>query len=343
MTRAALQWQRFWFAPESARNLAAARVLFAVHALWILLSRDWPAVSGLPREIWAAVPETARWRFLVWEGHPGLEWALQAVTIAALVSAALGIWPRAACLTAGLLLYHLAPLETLFFNPSPWVKGLTPTVPALIAFGLAPCGDVWALSARRTAPPPSGEYGWALRFAQLLVCQIYFFSGYSKVMRAGWGWASGENIRDWMLLATQQDQRVVFDSLGPWLAARPLLCSAAGAFALALDLGFILVLVSRRARVVLPLAAVAFHAGILLSLNYVFLNLPHLLLFVDWDKATGSIRKGTLEPEPTGPCLPEPLREKDQPAQALAERLPWTRRCDSRPAERAPRRRGSRG
>lgn len=301
MTRAELLWQRFWFAPESARNLAAARILFGVHALWILLSRDWPAVSGLPREIWAAVPETARWRFLIWEGHPGLEWALQAATIASLVSAVLGIWPRAACLTAGLLLYHLAPLETLFFNPSPWVKGLTPTVPALIALGLSPCGDAWALSARRTPPPPCGEYGWALRFAQLLVCQIYFFSGYSKVMRAGWGWASGENIRDWMLLATQQDQRVVFDSLGPWLAARPLLCSAAGAFALALDLGFILVLVSRRARVVLPLAAVGFHVGILLSLNYVFLNLPHLLLFVDWDRATRSIRTPAREPEPAGP------------------------------------------
>ena len=58
-------WDRFWFAPEPALNLAAARIVLAAQALWILLSRDIPALSALPPAFWAEVPASARWRFLV--------------------------------------------------------------------------------------------------------------------------------------------------------------------------------------------------------------------------------------------------------------------------------------
>jgi hypothetical protein len=282
-------WDRFWYAPEPALNLAAARVLLAAHALWILLSRDIPALSGLPAEFWSEVPGSARWRFLIFEGRPGLEAVLQAIAVAALVGALLGVAARACCLVAGLLLYHLAPLETLFFTPSPWAKGLTLPVLGLLTLSLSPCADALRIG-RRTTPSPAGgpDHGWPLRLTQLFVCQAYLFSGVAKLRSAGLGWASSENMRAWLLLANQDDQLAVFRSPGLWLADHPALCLAMGILGLAMDLGFIVVLFWKRSRRVLLPAAVLFHAAILVTQNYAFLSAPLLLLFVDWSRATAT-------------------------------------------------------
>ena len=282
-SRARGAWERFWFAPETARNLAAARIVLAAHALWILLSRDIPSLSALPAEFWAGVPASARWRFLIWEGRPGLEALLQLVALAALVGVLLGVAARACCLLAALLLYHLAPLETLFFTPSPWAKGLTLPVLGLLTLSLSPCADALRLGGRRTIPVPGGpEHGWPLRLTQLFACQPYLFSGIAKLKSAGPGWASAENMRAWLLLANQDDQLAVFRAPGLWLADRPALCAAMGALGLAMDLGFILVLLSRRSRWVLLPAALLFHAAIVVTQNYAFLSAPLLLIFVDW-------------------------------------------------------------
>jgi hypothetical protein len=283
-------WDRFWFAPETARNLAAARIVLAAQALWILLSRDIPALSALPAPFWTDVPASARWRFLIGEGHPGLERALQAVAVAALVSVLLGVAARASCLVAALILYHLAPLETLFYTPSPWAKGLTLPVLGLLTLSLSPCADVLRVGGRRTNITGGAEHGWPLRLTQLFACQPYLFSGIAKLQSAGLGWASAENMRAWLLLANQDDQLAVFRAPGLWLADRPALCAAMGALGLAMDLGFILVLFSRRSRWVLLPAAVLFHAAILVTQNYAFLSAPLLLLFVDWGPRTRRTR-----------------------------------------------------
>jgi len=296
-------WDRLWFVPESARNLATARIVFAAHALWILLSRDIPALSGLPAEFWAEVPQTARWRFLLWEGQPGLEAALHAVALAALVGAILGVAARSCCLLAALLLYHLAPLETLFFTPSPWAKGLTLPVLGLLTLSLSPCGDALRLGGRRAAAAvPGPEYGWPLRLAQLFVCQPYLFSGIAKLGSAGWGWASAANMRAWLLLSNQDDQLAVFRSPGLWLADHPALCLAMGTFALAMDLGFILVWFWKRSRRVFLPAALLFHAAILVTLNYAFLSAPLLLVFVDWGPRAGLRRTLPAGGPPTTPA-----------------------------------------
>src|SRR6476620_1074065 len=155
-------WQRAFFSPESALNLAAARVIFSVHALWVLLSRDLPAHSALPPEFWRNVPWSDFWRFLVFPGHPELEYAIQAVTIAALVCAMLGFLPRVACFVSAALLYHLAPLETLYWTANPFQRGFTISVLVLFTLSFSRCGD--ALRIGRAAPvTPSPDYCWPLR------------------------------------------------------------------------------------------------------------------------------------------------------------------------------------
>lgn len=277
-------WDSFWFRPGSALNLAAARVVFAAHALWVLFSRDLPALSDLPPEFWMDVPASWRWRYLIEPGRGALEYVLQMVTVVALSSALFGLLPRLACFVSGVLLYHLAPLETLFWTPNPYERGFTITVLALLTLSCSRCGDRLSPFQRGGASPGSSDHGWPLRLIQLFLCQVYLFAGYSKLFRVGFGWISAENLRAWLLVFSQQDQVAVFTRLGPWIAERPGLLFTIALGSMVFDLAFIAVLFSRRWRLVLVPLAVAFHAGILFAMNIAFLNVPQLLIFVDWER-----------------------------------------------------------
>jgi hypothetical protein len=276
-------WERFWFGWGGPRSLAAMRVVVALHALWLLLSRDLAGIAGLPADTWAGVADTARWRFLIFEGHPGRERALVLVAALALLGAALGVLARACCLVAGLLLYHLAPLETIVLTPSPYVKGFTLAVPALLALSAAPCADALALLPRRGPAAAAWEYAWPVRLLQVLLAQVYLFSAWGKLFRVGPAWASAVNIERWLHMFNQRDQLVVFEALGPWIAARPGLCLLIGITTLALELSFVSVLFWRAARRALVPLIAAWHVGIALAMNIAFLNVPLLLAFVDWD------------------------------------------------------------
>jgi hypothetical protein len=289
--RAAAAWHRVWFAPAPAINLAAARVVIALHALWILGSRDHAAISGVPAVFWAGVPAGDRWRYLLFPGHPGLESTLTWIAAGALIAAAIGIWPRLACFCAGLLLYHLAPLETIFWTPNPFERGFTVAVPALLALSFSRCGDALCLLPRRTGDAvPSGNYQWPLRLVQLLLCQVYFIAGWAKVVRSGLAWATAANHRAWLLAFAEQDQVTVFRGLGFWVADQPILCGLIGATSLALDLGLITIVFWPRLRRWLIPAALAFHAGILLVMGILFLNIPQWLVFVNWERVRPSRR-----------------------------------------------------
>jgi hypothetical protein len=287
--RISAAWERLWFAPGSAVNLAAARIVFAGHALWVLLSRDLPALSSLPPAFWEAVVPIDRMRYLIVPGHAGVETALYWLAVVALVAAMLGILPRLSCLGAGLLLYHLAPLETIIWTPDPYERGLTVSVLALITLSASRCGDALAVGKSRRPGSAGGdaagwEYTWPLRLCQLFLAQVYFFAGWSKIVRAGPGWAAADNIRRWLLVPEQQDQLGIFNGYGSWIAGHAPLCLAIGIGTLALDLAFIAVPFSARLRRLLVPAAAAGHAAIALTMNIFFINLPQLLVFVRWDR-----------------------------------------------------------
>jgi len=263
-----------------------ARIVFAATSLWVLASRDFAGVSGLPAEFWRSVPVSTRWRFLDFWGHPYLERALEWSAAAALVCVIIGVLPRFSCFLAGIHLYHLAPLESLIWTNSPYGRGLTTSVLALLTLSFSPCEDCWTwlTFTRRKEANSSGDYTWPVRLIQVFIVQIYFFSGYSKLFFAGWKWASASNLRNWFLYFNEADQSHVFHLLGTWFAARPAICGVMGVATLLLELGFVTVLFSRRARQLLvPLVAI-FHLGILFSMNLVFLNVPQLLVFADWGR-----------------------------------------------------------
>jgi hypothetical protein len=247
----------------------------------------------LPAEFWTAVPASARWRYLDFGGHVSLERQLTLVASFALVCVILGILPRLACFVSGLILYHLAPLETIIWTPNPYARGLTISVLALLTLAFSPCGDRWTLTraSRTTQAQALGNYTWPIRLMQLFVAQIYFFSGYAKIVHSGGAWASASNLRDWLLYFNEEDQVRVFHTIGMWLAGMPRVCQLIAVGTLVFELGFIVVLFSNTARRLLVPAAALFHLGILLSMNLSFVNVPQLLVFADWDAVATRLRR----------------------------------------------------
>jgi hypothetical protein len=295
-------WDRFWFTPDSATNLAFVRVVVAAHALWILLSHDYASISGLP-DFWATVPASLRWRYLLFEGHPYFERAVQGGATLALLAALVGVYPRVACFTAGVLLYHLAPLESIYWSPTPFGRGLTLAPVLLVLLGAARSGDAYRLWPRapRPASEPSLVYGWPRRLTWLLVAQIYLFSAYAKLVTAGPAWSAGDSIRRWFLLYGVDD-RWRFQDLALWLADRPMLCGAIGIGTVVFEWAFILAVFRRDARRFLVPLGLLLQVGILLAMSIHVGETWLLVTFLDWDWLSGRIRRwrrgAALRPAP---------------------------------------------
>jgi hypothetical protein len=291
---AAQLWDRVFFSPESPLNLAAARVLFSVHALWVLLSRDLPSTSALPAEFWLDVSRADLLRFLIFPGHPQLEYGLMFAAAATLAGAALGLLPRVCCLLSAVLLFHLAPLETIYWTASPFERGFTIDVLALFTLAIAPSGDALCLG-RTGAREWSSAYCWPLRLVQLYLAQTYVFSGYAKLYRVGLPWLAPDNLRSWFLLFSEQDQVIrtgpLFGQVGLWIADHWILCLVAGAYGVVVNLLFISTVISRRARWFFVPDAVFFHTMVFFALSIFWINTPQLLVFVNWqwvaDRARG--------------------------------------------------------
>lgn len=277
-----LAWNRYWYAPDAALNLAMARILAAGTAFWLLLSRDPSGISGLGSVFWAGVPESTRWRYLLFPGHERLEHLLVLIAAAALLGALIGVFPRLCSFIAALLLYHLAPLDGIIWNSTPMAGGLTMPTLALLLCAVAPSGD--ALSWRaRGATQRSWAYGWPLRLLQVWLIQVYFFAALAKVRLNGLGWASSENMSNWLYAFTQSEGHAVYSQLGGWIAAQPWLAGAVGAGTLVFEFGVIVALFSARWRPWVAASAVLFHVGIYFALNITFNGWPLMLTFVDWE------------------------------------------------------------
>ncbi len=278
-------WNSLWFTPDVARNLAAARILLAAHSLWIILSRDYAAVSGL-QDFWATVPLSRQWRFLLFPGHAAIEEVLQTILIVVLSAALFGILPRLSCFLAGILIYHLAPLETIMWGAVPYGRGLTLAPIGLLVLAFSRCGD--ALVVARSQRTQSGvlsswQYGWPLRVIQLFVAQIYLFSAYGKLVTTGLSWSSAENIRRWFLLFNVDPTQGRFHALGLWIVEHPFLCLAIGVGTVLFEWSFIFVLFSRKARWILIPMALMFHIAVIVGMNVHVGETWLVLVFVNWD------------------------------------------------------------
>lgn len=285
------RFARFWLAPEPRVNAIVARALLAVCTLWIILSRrDLPSIVGLPSAVWQTVPMQSRFRFLLILPID-VERLLWAALHLALVAALFGLWNRWSCFTAGLLLYHFGPLETIVWTPNPYLRGMTIPCLGFLIFSFADLRK------------GSEESGWALRLIQLLFAEIYFFAGYAKLFTSGIAWLGAQNIRDYLLALDQFLGFSTQPTISHWLAERPWICSLIAFAGLLFDLAFPIALFWRRSRWFFIPVGFFFHVANWLVFHVFFQNAFLLLIFVDW--------QWILTRVPTGNYARAAAREKD--------------------------------
>ena len=278
-------WTRFWFRPESAVNLAAARIVVAGTALWIVLSRpDLPGILAFPDAIWRTVPRLHRVAYLLVFSLT-TERILFGLLVLFLLMALIGWQARFACLTSGLLLYHFAPLETLVWTPDPTLRGLTLPTLGLVILSLSACDRVLSARAPKSLVPlVTPEHRWPIRLLQILMAEVYWFAGVAKLRSGGLTWLSAASLQRYLLGYSQLYGIGGGTPLGYRMAAHPAFCSLLGLSGIAVELLFPLVLVSRRAAGILVPLAFLLHVGIALLLHIVFLEAPLLLIFADWSR-----------------------------------------------------------
>ena len=215
--------------------------------------------------------------------------AFQAITVALLACAALGLRTRlsvplaaAAYLVLGGILRQYA----WFYH-----TGLIPLY-LLIALSFTPCGDGFSLDcwqrARRGEPGPDAgkatlNYGWARFFVWAALALPYVEAGLSKLRRGGLAWPHAQNLKSLLLIDTLNPMQFDWGITLRLVHAPDALFWAIGLTTLAGEIGYGLVLFSRRARCVLPAITVGMHLGIWLLQNVLFFDLILLqAIFLDW-------------------------------------------------------------
>lgn len=237
--------------------------------------------------------------------------AVQAVTVGLAALAAAGLatrWTVPLAALADLVFGGLLRASAHFFH-----VGLLPLYLAA-ALALVPCGDGFSLDrlirrARgRPVPPadvPAYAYGWGRYLLWGVVAISYFLAGLSKLRYGGPGWGSPENLRELLIAENLNPSDWGFE-FGLWARRAPdWFFGALGFGTVVAETGYLLVLVSPRARLVFPAAMLATHLGILVLQNILFLDLIVVqALFYDWGAPGRRLlgRPGRREASPDDPA-----------------------------------------
>jgi hypothetical protein len=278
--------ERFVFAPEDARRLAAIRIgLFGLLALRLATSGDYAAVAGQPAELFDPV---SLFHLLPSMPSDGITTTVQVAAVAAASLAAAGVAPRASFPTAFLLSVFL----NLMLNSTGKIvhNDLVATL-CLIPLLATPtaASRAWAISVkplrRRPQPPPgppSPAYGWPVRLAMIVVGLAYLFVGLQKLLYSGLDWATTDNLR--YVLWASSDAQASPNWLALLVADHDWMAHLLAATTLVVEVGFILCLPFRRLRWIFVPAVVGLHVGIWLAmgLDYLPQAAAVIIVFVNW-------------------------------------------------------------
>lgn len=216
-------------------------------------------------------------------------WAFQHGTMLLLLFGVIGLGTRVVVPAAAichLVVGGIAREYSFFYH-----GGLIPWY-VLVVLAFTRCDQGWSIDrlwriARRQAVPsanqPTAEFGWARYAVWTTIAMPYVMAGCSKLYGSGLGWVAADNLRAHLLRPNlkmpYQDDSVLYSIL----PAPDFLFVLLGIIAIGTELAFGLVLVSRRARLVIPATMVLVHIGIVFLQDILFSDLMLLLLvFYDW-------------------------------------------------------------
>jgi hypothetical protein len=285
--------ERFLFAAEDARRLAALRIGLCGLLAWRLAIGDYTFVAGQPEALFQ--PVSFMKLFGEMPGHD-LTVALQIVGVATALFAAAGLWTRAslpiAFVCALVLNGMLNATGKIIHNDVLLLLCLVPLVASPRAASAA-----WSLrlpwrGARRDRPAQSGEaYGWPVRTAMVVVALAYFFVGFQKLRFSGIDWITSDNLR-WVLYASS-DSRSEPNQLALFIADRAWMAHLLAAGTVFLELFFPLALFWPRLRWLFVPGVVSLHVGIwlMMGLDYSAQALTVIIVFVNWPWVADRVRR----------------------------------------------------
>ena len=241
-----------------------------------LLPRSMPRAKGL-LHILHALPIGFD-RFLA---SAGALWTFEHVTALLLFLGLIGLGTRVVLPAATLCYFLLAGIlrEYSWF----YHTGLIPLY-VLAALCFTPCADGWSIdrvmkiSRGRPVPDasvPQPLYGWSRYLTWTVVAVPYVAAAFSKLYYSGLPWFGADNMRATLLRTTLMPMEFDWQLSFRVVRAPDAVLVGLAAVGLFSELLFAFVLVSPRARRIVPLAVMATHIGIFFLQNILF---PDLIL-----------------------------------------------------------------
>ena len=284
----------------TTRQLAWIRIVICLTALIYTVIEDLPSLASLP----VGMRNPVKFSYLLNNlpgfntlfSSPHLLGAVQWTTAALLLLGLLGFQTRISISFGALGFFFIQAFlrhYTYLYH-----SGLVP-IYLLLLLPWTPCEAAWSLdrTLNRSKPQPNSQLiGFSIFAIYAVMATIYFISGLSKLRDSGLDWFNGGNI----------EQKLVRDALEPiflnykwkatlWLIqhhAPDFVFTIIGGFGLVTELGYIGVLFSRKAQIILPIMAFCVHLGILVFQHLLFLDFLLLqLIFLDIDRVAGFLRR----------------------------------------------------
>jgi len=181
----AAAWQRFWFPPRRAEDLAICRIAFAAGMFLVGVSE--------PIHEWGEVPAFYhRPAILMRLLHipimdAGVLQGMEVVWLGAMVTLAIGWYSRTSAAIVCLGSLYLFGIDAPEFLGRAYTGGVF--VPAILAVSY--CGDVLSVDAWRrrrsgqVIDRPPEEYGWPARLVCVFLSYVFFAAGVSKIRETG--------------------------------------------------------------------------------------------------------------------------------------------------------------
>ena len=292
------RWTHFWFEPTAPTNLGMCRALFFGAFFLFYLAQDFSAWGEVSRDFWMPT-----WFFKTLHLFvlPAVVLdPMQAVWKLALALSCLGLFTRLSTALSFMLGFYLLGLPHSLGKISHY-DGLVVVVLGVMA--LSRCGDGFSLDRLIQAgragtrsyrlTPASGEYTWPVRVVWLMFALIFFAAGAAKLRYSGSEWFLSDSFAIMLIQARYRTDDVSpLTTWGLHLAQFGWLCRVLAAATVALEFGYPLALVSRRARWVIVPAVLSMQIGIRLIVGPSFNQFIICNLFwVRWDRLTASMRE----------------------------------------------------
>ncbi len=282
------------------RQLAWIRIVVCLTALIYTLIENLPAIASMPAEM-----RNDNQFFHVLNSLPGYSTLLSSPYLLATLQ-----WTTAVLLFSGLIGFLTRPTLLLgslgFFLMQAILRHYTyqyhsglVLIYLVLVITWTPCAATWSIDSwlnHQKPPPGKQSVGFSVYACFAVTAIVYVLSGLSKLRGLGLDWFRGDNI----------EPKLVQDALSPiffdykwkatiWLVqhhAPEYVFAIIGTVGLIVELGYVTVLFSRTARIVMPIAAIGVHVGILVFQHILFPDLLMLqLIFVNVDWVTDFWRR----------------------------------------------------